>query len=168
MPTALWSKKTKKQKRDSYEAVKRWRAKNGERFNLEASQALRMRRSWQHATAWPLICEYYGNKCANCGVTNELCFDHVVPLSAGGANQLWNGQPLCRACNTFKGQLQDNTTDWRPDQGRWVRELIRLNPQLVLENEGKVGWHLTTEGRAELQRRAERRSMAIVVPGRIA
>ena len=168
MPTARWDDKTKKQKRQAYEAVKRWRAKNSERFNMEARQAIRMRRSWQHATAWPLICEHYGDACVNCGSEDGLCFDHVRPLSMAGLNQLWNGQPLCKRCNTCKGQLQDSAPDWRPDQGRWIRELVELNPQLMLEDEGRVGWHLSQEGREELAARAERRAKELVIPGQIA
>ena len=42
-------------------------------------------------------------KCRQCGSTQELHFDHVVPWSKGGANTVQNIQILCGPCNRVKG-----------------------------------------------------------------
>ena len=44
-----------------------------------------------------------GGKCANCESTSNLQFDHVIPLSKGGANSAVNLQILCSDFNIKKG-----------------------------------------------------------------
>jgi hypothetical protein len=44
-----------------------------------------------------------GGKCVECGDGHYLEFDHVIPLSRGGATSASNLQILCRACNRTKG-----------------------------------------------------------------
>jgi len=44
-----------------------------------------------------------GGKCASCESTNNLQFDHVIPVSKGGASSAVNLQILCRDCNLKKG-----------------------------------------------------------------
>ncbi len=44
-----------------------------------------------------------GGRCRQCGSTQELHFDHVIPWSRGGANTLQNIQLLCGPCNRRKG-----------------------------------------------------------------
>jgi 5-methylcytosine-specific restriction endonuclease McrA len=41
-------------------------------------------------------------KCNFCGTEEELCVDHMTPLSRGGTNTLDNLQILCRPCNSSK------------------------------------------------------------------
>ena len=41
--------------------------------------------------------------CAHCGIFENLCFDHVYPMSKGGKTTFWNLQILCRPCNSRKG-----------------------------------------------------------------
>ncbi len=43
-----------------------------------------------------------GGKCVKCGKTEYLEFDHIIPLSRGGANTANNIQILCRRCNSLK------------------------------------------------------------------
>lgn len=45
-----------------------------------------------------------GGKCARCGASSELQFDHVIPVSLGGASTPENLQVLCGPCNRQKGQ----------------------------------------------------------------
>jgi 5-methylcytosine-specific restriction enzyme A len=41
--------------------------------------------------------------CQNCGATEKLTIDHIIPLAEGGSNDLSNLQTLCLRCNTSKG-----------------------------------------------------------------
>lgn len=41
--------------------------------------------------------------CLNCGDTNRLEVDHIIPLSKGGLHVIENMQILCKICNTKKG-----------------------------------------------------------------
>jgi 5-methylcytosine-specific restriction endonuclease McrA len=159
-----WTEKTPEEKAIAYEGVRAWRNRNRDKFLAELKASIRLRRSRQYLKAWPIILAHYGNKCLSCGVADGLCFDHVVPLSKGGDNQLANGQPLCRKCNTFKGQLQEPTKDWRMDQGAWIVQLVALNPWLVIPEARKQGWHVTEEGRQEMEKRDREASRQIVMP----
>lgn len=44
-----------------------------------------------------------GGECVLCGATTDLQFDHVIPVSMGGANTSDNLQILCGKCNRQKG-----------------------------------------------------------------
>lgn len=40
-------------------------------------------------------------KCVGCGRIADT-YDHIIPLSQGGTNELKNLQPMCRECNSKK------------------------------------------------------------------
>lgn len=42
-------------------------------------------------------------RCVTCGVSEQLEFDHIIPLVRGGATSVRNLQLLCRSCNASKG-----------------------------------------------------------------
>jgi len=42
-------------------------------------------------------------RCVNCGSSEKLEFDHVIPVSMGGAHTVGNLQLLCVSCNAAKG-----------------------------------------------------------------
>lgn len=44
-----------------------------------------------------------GGRCRQCGSVSELHFDHIIPISRGGANTAANIQLLCGTCNRAKG-----------------------------------------------------------------
>lgn len=43
-----------------------------------------------------------GGKCVQCGSNKNLEFDHIIPISEGGANTVRNLQLLCEKCNREK------------------------------------------------------------------
>lgn len=52
---------------------------------------------------WRTCLEIYNYQCAWCGSNERLELDHIQPLTRGGSNWQFNTQPLCRSCNSSKG-----------------------------------------------------------------
>lgn len=52
---------------------------------------------------WQELCKRFDHRCLRCGNTSELSVDHVIPVTKGGSNSIENIQPLCRSCNSSKG-----------------------------------------------------------------
>lgn len=50
-----------------------------------------------------LVWKRDGGRCRKCGSASELQYDHVIPLSLGGASTVDNLQILCGPCNRAKG-----------------------------------------------------------------
>ncbi|MDM8008717.1 MAG: HNH endonuclease signature motif containing protein [Phycisphaerae bacterium] len=48
------------------------------------------------------VWQKYNGACANCGDTQYLEFDHIIPVAKGGSNSEANVQLLCRRCNLKK------------------------------------------------------------------
>lgn len=64
---------------------------------------------------WDDMINFFNNSCVSCGfkfTDNERpTKDHIIPQILGGAEEIFNLQPLCRNCNSSKG-AQDRT-DYR-------------------------------------------------------
>jgi 5-methylcytosine-specific restriction endonuclease McrA len=54
-------------------------------------------------------------KCLKCKSNNKLCIDHIMPISKGGENVLFNLQTLCHSCNSAKGSKY---IDYRNNYGK--------------------------------------------------
>ncbi len=48
------------------------------------------------------VWQIYGGRCVDCGASDYLEYDHIIPVSRGGSNHENNIQLLCRACNLKK------------------------------------------------------------------
>lgn len=84
-----------------------------EKVKISSKRSSHMRRarmraaqgSWT-AAEWRALCEKYGHTCLRCRQQFEfidITFDHVIPISRGGRNDIQNAQPLCHVCNAKKG-----------------------------------------------------------------
>lgn len=82
-----------------------WKARNIDKVRLAVSQQKYRRKCnlggftferWQSVVAEQESC------CAECGLACKLTVDHIIPLSKGGTNFIWNIQGLCHDCNTKK------------------------------------------------------------------
>ena len=58
---------------------------------------------------WLELKAEYGSMCPYCQVAEpeiRLTQDHIVPLAAGGSDDIDNIQPLCVSCNASKGDRE--------------------------------------------------------------
>lgn len=62
---------------------------------------------------WKNLLKLFGSHCPYCKTSgHKLTVDHLVPVSAGGTNDIWNLVPCCKPCNSSKGAKDLN--DWLP------------------------------------------------------
>lgn len=123
------------------EKDRRWQRENRERINglarerykkdpskIIASVNIRRTRKTEAggsytAAEWKALKKQYGGRCLCCGKKGKLTADHVVPVIKGGTSDISNLQPLCKPCNSSKG---DKATDYRTKPGilRWIQERL--------------------------------------------
>lgn len=56
-----------------------------------------------HEHEWETMKDLFLNRCVKCGADEPLQADHVIPYSKGGGLGINNIQPLCKTCNSGKG-----------------------------------------------------------------
>ena len=61
--------------------------------------------------------EILGNHCINCNSTTDIEYHHIVPLIAGGIDDIRNIVPLCRSCH-FKSHSKVWHSTSNKRQGR--------------------------------------------------
>jgi len=61
---------------------------------------------------WTKMLSFFCGFCPCCGKEEKLTLDHIRPLSKGGTNYIDNAQPLCKVCNSTKGN--NAIVDYRP------------------------------------------------------
>lgn len=89
--------------------VNSWRKNNRDKVRLYCNN----RNSIQRGSfgklkqdEWEQIKKDFKYMCAICGKKEpeiKLTIDHIIPVSKGGSNLIENIQPLCRLCNSIKG-----------------------------------------------------------------
>lgn len=64
---------------------------------------------------WLEILNIFDYRCVKCGCHPEgrPCKDHITPIYQGGSDGIDNLQPLCRECNTGKGNDNFNWAKYR-------------------------------------------------------
>lgn len=61
-------------------------------------------------------------ECIYCGSTENLTFDHLIPVSEGGSDTISNQVPACQSCNSSKGAR---------DVIEWYQERDTSIPRIV-------------------------------------
>jgi len=75
-----------------------------------------------------------GNKCLECGATDELTIDHIYPKSLGGTDRISNLQTLCGPCNKRKaarikaGHSRSLFFKYIADREKYMEEIISSSP----------------------------------------
>ena len=83
-----------------------FKPKNSERPEINPVEWKRLRKQ---------VFENYGEVCLKCGSTYDIVVDHIIPYSKNKklATDVNNLQPLCRSCNSVKGNR--DCIDYRKD-----------------------------------------------------
>lgn len=81
-----------------------------------------------------LFWNFYGNTCLCCGSIDDMTIDHVVPLSKGGTNYIWNLQPLCRSCNSKRLAVDFRT----PEQIRLFNEALERQRVILAQEQAQA------------------------------
>lgn len=72
---------------------------------------------------WLELLQKYGHKCLCCGTTERITRDHIIPVHAGGTDDISNIQPLCHSCNSQKGAT---AVDYRLGEGEVNLEIAAI------------------------------------------
>lgn len=93
-----------------------WKKNNRKQVNITN----RLRKNKKRANGgsftyseWVELCNLYANRCIHCQESLPLEIDHIIPISKGGTNYIWNIQPLCKSCNLTK---HAKIIDYRPKE----------------------------------------------------
>jgi 5-methylcytosine-specific restriction endonuclease McrA len=116
---AAMLEKKRKYRIENPEKVRQWAKDHPEKVREYARDGNHRRRARKTQAGgtytraeWQALLDLYDHRCLKCGVTGvTLSVDHVIPISAGGRNDIGNIQPLCIPCNSRK---HNKTIDYRP------------------------------------------------------
>jgi 5-methylcytosine-specific restriction endonuclease McrA len=104
---------------------KRYRKTSVGKQNIKKDNNIRETRKTQAGGSytiqeWYVLCEFYDFCCLKCKKQfpfDKLTVDHIKPVSKGGTSFIWQLQPLCRSCNSSKG---DKEIDYRKTLPDWI------------------------------------------------
>lgn len=103
-------------------ALSKWgKTENPDHVTKRSQRLAEARERGTHSkTEWEIMVEYHGGRCAKCAAETEgtPTKDHITPIYQGGADDIFNIQPLCRGCNSSKGP---DRTDYRKSE--WLAEM---------------------------------------------
>ena len=114
-------------------ALKRWGESDGT-YNRKKTLKYAQKVENHSQAEWTEMLEFFDYKCIKCG-DYDVIKDHIIPLYKGGLDGINNIQPLCKRCNSAKG---NDSTDYRLNFGDI--------PQKWTENRGASG-DATTKGK---------------------
>lgn len=119
----------KKWLKENEDHIKEWRVEYSKKYRsvnkdkiysyVRKYRNVKLNAQGQHSeNEWMRLVRLYNNLCLACGKTNiVLTRDHIIPLSKGGSDYIWNIQPLCQSCNSKKHVKK---IDYRP---KWIDNL---------------------------------------------
>ena len=76
-------------------------------LSLADEESKEFRRFKIDDTVLAFVLKRDGEQCVNCGCTENLQFDHILPVSRGGNSEPENLRVLCKACNLRRGSLRN-------------------------------------------------------------
>lgn len=118
-----------------------WQRANPEKARLNSKRTIHKRRALLHGSQspgftsaqWCQMVEHFGGRCAYCGGPGTT-IDHVVPISAGGRDEIQNVLPACKRCNASKGSrkletwlLKKGLSDPRPSAAAFLEHVDHGN-----------------------------------------
>lgn len=93
-------------------AGKKWSAKNPEkRAEMKLRRRARIALNPVFEVSDEFLKNLYSSPCVECGSTDKISADHIIPVARGGEHSESNLQPLCGPCNSSKRDL--TMTEWR-------------------------------------------------------
>jgi len=110
----LLYKKNREYKLLQIKKSKEWAKKNPLKANFRSNRYKAKKRGaigFYTLKEWEELKKAYKYTCLCCEKKEpeiKLEADHIIPLSKGGTNYIWNIQPLCRSCNASKSTLEIN------------------------------------------------------------
>lgn len=104
-------KQREKDREANREYMREYKRKNRERMtHHEATRRARNNSADGYFSfeEWVELCKSFGNICLRCKQGKPLTIDHIKPLAQGGSNWIQNIQPLCKECNSVKGNKEED------------------------------------------------------------
>lgn len=94
------------QKARAQESGRQWRARNPQKARWQSRVTQHNIRGLGRIRRldWESVLVVFDQRCAYCGVHDDLVVEHVVPLGDGGRNEVENIVPACASCNHVKGK----------------------------------------------------------------